>query len=127
MTDELKQKLIQKMNIYHYEGEVLMSFQKEEEPVKFNIQTDVEAPSLDKAYSYLADLIRYATTITFNGTITEAKELEQRVEGLEKQMSGIYDILDRVADSDKASVDLFMTLTDKVIELEKKIEEDAND
>lgn len=46
-------------------------------------------------------------------------DLENRVEGLEKQMAGVYDILDKVADSDKASVDLFKTLTDKVMKLEK--------
>ena len=56
----------------------------------------------------------------------KTKELEQRVEGLEKQMARVYDILDRVADSDKASVDLFKTLTDKVMELEKKVKEDTN-
>ena len=53
-------------------------------------------------------------------------DLEKRVEGLEKQMAGVYDILDRVADSDKASVDLFKTLTDKVMELEKRVKEDVD-
>lgn len=127
MTDEWRNKLIQKMNKYYYDGEVLMKFPQDEQTIKFYIKTDVEAPSLNRAYSYLEDLVRYDTTISFNGTITEAKEPDQRVEGLEKQIAGIYDILDKVADSDKASVDLFKTLTDKVIELEKKIEEDAND
>lgn len=127
MTDEWRNKLIQKTNKYYYDGEVLMKFPQDEQTIKFYIKTDVEAPSLNRAYSYLEDLVRYDTTITFNGTITEAKEPDQRVEGLEKQIAGIYDILDKVADSDKASVDLFKTLTDKVIELEKKIEEDAND
>jgi hypothetical protein len=74
---------------YHFDGEVLMRLSKEEEPVKFNIQTDIEAPSSDKVYSYLEDLIRYDSYLNFDGTITEAKdysmeELGQRIERLEK-------------------------------------------
>jgi hypothetical protein len=76
-------------------------------------------------------------SVEFNGEMIKAKpypekddkrteELELRIEGLEKQMAGVYDILDKVADSDKASVDLFRSLTDKVMELEKKVKEDAD-
>lgn len=76
-------------------------------------------------------------SVTFKGEMIKAEpypekddirttELEQRVEGLERQIAGIYEVLDRVADSDKASVNLFRTLTDKVMELEKKIREDID-
>lgn len=143
------------MTDYFYIGDVILTW-PDGKITKRHEERTIQADSEHDAYRRLTNDIteeiyikKYPITrilawwdiipsVVFNGTMTEVKdypekddkrtgELEQRVEGLEKQMAGIYDILDRVADSDKASVDLFKTLTDKVIELEKKIEEDAND
>lgn len=59
------------MTKYYYNGEVLMRF-PDKTSVKFDIQTIIEARSLHEAYSHLADLIRCATTLEFNGTMTKA-------------------------------------------------------